>query len=72
MALGCEAWESSVTANTTTEESKEYNTKAIKTILSSLSDSIKVKVGQCSSANSLWENYKNFMENLALCLLNQN
>ena len=36
------------------EESKEYNVRVIKAILSGLPDSIKAKVEKCSSAKDMW------------------
>lgn len=59
MGIGFEVWESIVTRRTTTKESKEYNTKAMKKILSILSDYVKIKVGQCSSVKNIWEKLKN-------------
>lgn len=59
MGFGCEVWESLVTGDTTIPESKEYNTKMIEAILNGQSDSVKRKVGQCSSAKDYGKNYKN-------------
>jgi len=55
MALGYEVCESMVTGSTVIDESKEYNTKSMKAILSSLSDSVKGNISQCSSAKSFMQ-----------------
>ena len=54
MAQGFEVWNSMTTRSS--EELKEFNTKAIKEILSCLPNSMKVKMEKCSSTKELWEN----------------
>ena len=51
--------ESIVSGDTSTDEAKRYNSKAMNVILKVLPNSVKTKVGQCSTAKSHWENIHN-------------
>lgn len=53
MAQGFEAWGSMTMGSL--EESTKFDTKSMKAIMSTLSDLVKVNIGQCSSTKSLWE-----------------
>ena len=44
---GYDVWDYVISRNTSTDESRRYNTKAINGILISLLDSMKLNVGQC-------------------------
>ena len=50
---GIEIWKSVIVDSMMDGESKEYNAKAIKTILNGLPDSIKNNLGKCSSAKGI-------------------
>lgn len=52
-------WESIVSRDTSTNEAKRYNSKAINVILNVLPNSWKTKVGQCSIAKDFWEKLHN-------------
>ena len=47
---GIEVWKSVITNDTMDEESKEYNTRAMKAILNGLPNSVKANFEKCSSA----------------------
>jgi len=51
-------WESIVSRDTSTDESKRWNLKAMNVILNVLPNSVKTKVGQCST-KALWEKRHN-------------
>ena len=55
MAQGFELWESVITESRMEEESKEYNARVMKEILSGLLDPIKDKVDKCSSEKYIWD-----------------
>jgi len=52
-------WESIVYIDTTTDEVKRYNSKAMNVILNVLPNFVKTKVGQCSTVKDLWEKIYN-------------
>ena len=52
-------WESIVSGDTSTDEAKMYNSKAMNVILNVLPNFVKTKVGQCSTAKALWEKLHN-------------
>jgi len=52
-------WESIIFRDTSTDEAKRYNSKAMNVILNVLLNSVKTKVGQGSTAKSLWEKLHN-------------
>ena len=52
-------WESIVFGDTSTDEAKRYNSKAMNVILNVLPKSVKTKVGQCSTAKALREKLHN-------------
>ena len=54
-----EVWESIVSGDTSTEEAKRYNSKAMNVILNVLPNFVKTKVGQCWTAKALWEKLHN-------------
>ena len=73
MALGSDIWDLVMTSYTTpktpptnvaAKESRENNKKAMDAILSSLPDSLIVKVKKCTSAKKFGTSYKTFMEDL--------
>ncbi len=55
MAHGVGVWESMIIDNMMDDESKEYNTRAMKTILNGMSNSIKANLEKCSSAKGIWD-----------------
>ena len=50
------------------EESKEYNARAIKAILSGLPDAIKAKVEKCSLAKGMWDKLQDLHSKGALTM----
>ena len=52
-------WESIVSGDTSTDKAKRYNSKAMNVILNVFPNSVKTKVGQCSTAKALWEKLHN-------------
>ena len=52
-------WESIVSGDTSTDKAKRYNSNAMNVILNVLPNSVKTKVGQCSTAKALWEKLHN-------------
>ena len=52
-------WESIFSGDTSTDEAKRYNSKAMNVILNVLPAFMKTKVGQCSIAKALWEKLHN-------------
>ena len=52
---GIEIWKSVIFDSRMDEESKEYNTKAMKAILNGIYDSIKNNLGKYSSAKEIWD-----------------
>jgi hypothetical protein len=68
-AQGFDIWNSVVSGytapkkplkNATKKELKRNNKMAMDAILDGLSDSVKFKVGQCSSAKEIWDKLHNF------------
>lgn len=58
-AFGYYVWDSVISGNISTNESRRYNIKENNVILSALLDFVKTKVGQCSSAKNIWEKLQN-------------
>ena len=52
---GIEVWKSMNTNDTMDEESKEYNTRAMKAILNGLPNSVKANFKRCSSTKVIWD-----------------
>ena len=52
-------WKSIVSGDTSIDEAKRYNSKAMNVILNVFRNSVKTKVGQCSTAKALWEKIHN-------------
>jgi len=52
-------WESIVSGDTSIDEAKRYNSKAVNIILNVFPNYMKTKVGQCSTAKALWEKLHN-------------
>ena len=53
MTIGVGVWESMITDSMMDDESKEYNTRAMKTILNGLPNSIKANLEKCSPAKGI-------------------
>jgi len=50
-------------------ESKQYNTRAMKTILNGLPSSIKAIMEKCSSTKDMWENFHDLHSKGALTMI---
>ena len=55
MAQGVGVWESMITDSTMDGESKEYNTREMKTIFNGIPNSIKANLKKCSLAKNIWD-----------------
>lgn len=55
MVQGVGVWESMITDSMMDDESKEYNTRKMKTILNGIPNSIKANLEKCLSAKVIWD-----------------
>ena len=58
-----------ITNDTMDEESKEYNTRAMKAILNGLPNSVKANFEKCSSAKRIWDKLHDIHSKGALTMI---
>ena len=58
-AIRCNVWFLVFDGDTSTDEFRKCNLKAISTIISAFPDSVKFDIGPCSSTKRLWEKIQN-------------
>ena len=66
---GIEVWKSVITNDMIGEESKEYNKKAMKTILNGLPNSMKGNFEKCLSAKVIWDKLHDLHSKGALTMI---
>ena len=66
---GIEVWKSVITNDTMDEESKEYNTRAMKAILNGLPNSVKANFEKCSLAKVIWDKLHDLHSKGALTMI---
>ena len=66
---GIEVWKLVITNDTMDEESKEYNTRAMKTILNGLPNSVKANFEKCLSAKVIWDKIHDLHSKGALTMI---
>ena len=69
MAQGIEVWKSMITESMMEVESKEYNARSMKTILSGILDPIKAKVEKCSLTKGMWDKLQDLHSKGALPMI---
>ena len=66
---GIEVWKLVITNDTMDEESKEYNTRAMKAILNGLPNSVKANFEKCLSEKFIWDKIHDLHSKGALTMI---